>query len=108
MGAIPGRCRARWISSRHAMRGAAMSPLALKTAALLVVDAQRGFTTLCPDELPVPGGVEIVPNINRLLARSWRRIDASQDWHPADHRSFLGRKDNYYPPHCILNTPGAD
>src|SRR5437868_4354077 len=34
---------------------------------LLVVDIQRGFTTLCPEELPVPGGLEIVPNVNRLL-----------------------------------------
>jgi len=75
---------------------------------LLVVDAQQGFTDLCPAELPVPGGVEIVPNVNRLLALAWARIDASQDWHPPDHRSFLGRRDNLYPPHCVAGTPGAD
>jgi nicotinamidase/pyrazinamidase len=75
---------------------------------LLVVDAQRGFTSLCPAELPVPGGLEIVPNVNLLLAKPWRRIDASQDWHPPDHRSFLGHKDNLYPPHCVAGTPGAD
>jgi nicotinamidase/pyrazinamidase len=85
-----------------------MSPLVLNRTALLVVDAQRGFTSLCPDELPVPGGVEIVPNVNRLLAMNWRRIDASADWHPSDHRSFLGRRDNLYPPHCVMNTPGAE
>lgn len=85
-----------------------MSPLDLSRAALLVVDAQRGFTDLCPNELPVPGGTAIVPNVNRLLAFSWRRIDASQDWHPADHRSFQGRQDGYYPPHCVIGTPGAD
>jgi nicotinamidase/pyrazinamidase len=73
-----------------------------------VVDAQRGFTSLCPDELPVPGGLEIVTNINRLLEMTWVRIDASQDWHPPDHCSFLGRRDNLYPPHCVMNTPGAD
>jgi nicotinamidase/pyrazinamidase len=77
-------------------------------SALLVVDMQRGFTTLCPAELPVPGGLEIVPNVNRLLALDWRRIDASQDWHPPDHRSFLGKADNLYPPHCVMNTWGAD
>jgi nicotinamidase/pyrazinamidase len=77
-------------------------------SSLLVVDAQRGFTTLCPQELPVPGGVKIVPNVNRLLELPWARIDASQDWHPPDHRSFLGQKDNLYPPHCVIGTPGAE
>ena len=85
-----------------------MTPERLRTAALLVVDAQRGFTTLCPDELPVPGGLEIVPAVNRLLALPWARIDASQDWHPPDHCSFLGRRDNLYPPHCVQGTPGAE
>jgi nicotinamidase/pyrazinamidase len=75
---------------------------------LLVVDAQCGFTSLCPRELPVPGGLEIVPACNRLLEATWTRIDASQDWHPADHCSFLGRRDNLYPPHCVADTPGAD
>ena len=85
-----------------------MEPIPLRAGALLVVDAQRGFTTLCPAELPVPGGLEIVPAVNRLLELPWRRIDASQDWHPPDHRSFLGRRDNLYPPHCVAGTPGAD
>ncbi len=61
-----------------------------------------------PDELPVPGGLDIVPNVNRLLALPWARIDASQDWHPPDHCSFLGQRDNLYPPHCVMGTPGAD
>jgi nicotinamidase/pyrazinamidase len=80
----------------------------LRTSALLVVDVQQGFTTLCLRELPVPGGLEIVPAINRLLALDWARIDASQDWHPPDHRSFLGQADNLYPPHCVQGTPGAE
>src|SRR5207244_4089662 len=80
----------------------------LHQSALLVVDAQRGFTSLCPAELPVPGGLEIVPAVNRLLERPWARIDASQDWHPPDHCSFLGRRDNLYPPHCVMGTPGAE
>jgi nicotinamidase/pyrazinamidase len=78
------------------------------SSSLLVVDVQQGFTTLCPSELPVPGGLEIVPAINRLLALPWVRIDASQDWHPPDHCSFLGRRDNLYPPHCVQGTPGAE
>lgn len=75
---------------------------------LVVVDAQRGFTELSPDELPVPGGLAIVPAVNQLLELPWLRVDATQDWHPPDHRSFLGRRDNLYPPHCVMGTPGAD
>jgi nicotinamidase/pyrazinamidase len=85
-----------------------MLAIELRSTALLVADAQRGFTTLCPQELPVPGGLEIVPAVNQLLAQVWARIDASQDWHPPDHCSFLGRRDNLYPPHCVMGTPGAE
>jgi nicotinamidase/pyrazinamidase len=85
-----------------------MTPLDIRHSSLLVVDVQKGFTTLCPGELPVPGALEIVPQINRLLALPWARIDASQDWHPPDHRSFLRRRDNLYPPHCVMGTPGAE
>jgi nicotinamidase/pyrazinamidase len=77
-------------------------------SSLLVVDVQQAFTTLCPRELPVPGGLEIVPRVNELLEQPWHCIDASQDWHPADHCSFLGRRDNLYPPHCVAGTPGAE
>src|SRR5262249_35495537 len=85
-----------------------MQSIPLAASALLVVDVQRGFTTLCPDELPVPGGLEIVPNVNRLLERPWLRIDATQDWHPPNHCSFKGQRLDLYPPHCIQNTPGAE
>jgi nicotinamidase/pyrazinamidase len=84
-----------------------MEPIRLAESSLLVVDAQQGFTSLCPQELPVPGGLEIAPAINQLLDLPWGRIDASQDWHPPDHRSFLGQRDNLYPPHCVAGTPGA-
>src|SRR5438093_2240454 len=85
-----------------------MKPIRLSESSLLVVDAQQGFTDLRPQELPVPGGLEIVPRINRLLELPWARIDASQDWHPPDHRSFFGQRDNLYPPHCVMGTPGAE
>jgi nicotinamidase/pyrazinamidase len=85
-----------------------MQPLDPATTGLLVVDVQQGFTTLRPAELPVPGGLEIVPRVNELLALRWKRVDASMDWHPPDHRSFFGRRDNLYPPHCIQGTPGAE
>jgi nicotinamidase/pyrazinamidase len=85
-----------------------VEPVSLRQSGLLVVDVQRGFTELCPEELPVPGGLDIVPAINYLLEWPWARIDASQDWHPPDHCSFFGRRDNLYPPHCVMGTPGAD
>ena len=85
-----------------------MTKLDVNATSLLVVDAQQGFTMLCPKELPVAGGVEIVPNVNRLLGVPWKRIDASQDWHPPNHCSFLGRKLNLYPPHCVMGTPGVE
>jgi nicotinamidase/pyrazinamidase len=82
--------------------------LTFAQSVLLIVDAQQGFSPLCPAELPIPGALEIVPNINRLLDLPWQRIDAGLDWHPPDHCSFFGRRDNLYPPHCIAGTPGAD
>lgn len=85
-----------------------LEPISLDTASLLVVDAQRGFTRECPGELPIPGGHGIVPALNRLLTLSWCRIDASQDWHPANHCSFIGQRDSLYPAHCVMGTPGAD
>lgn len=85
-----------------------MSHLTLPQASLLVVDAQQGFSELCPAELPVPGALALVPRINELLALPWRRVDASQDWHPPNHRSFLHQEDHLYPPHCVAGTPGAD
>lgn len=85
-----------------------MLPIRLSASGLLVVDVQQGFTPLRPAELPIPGGLEIVPNVNALLALTWARIDASQDWHPPNHCSFLGQRDNLYPPHCVIGTPGAE
>jgi nicotinamidase/pyrazinamidase len=58
--------------------------------------------------LPVPGGLEIVPQINALLELPWGRIDATQDWHPPNHCSFVGQRQNLYPPHCVCGTPGAE
>jgi nicotinamidase/pyrazinamidase len=77
-------------------------------SALLVVDVQCGFTELCPAELSVPNSLAIVSVINRLLEMPWQRIDASIDWHPPDHRSFLHQEDGLYPPHCVAGTPGAE
>lgn len=85
-----------------------MATIPLDHSALLVVDAQQGFSPICPAELPIPGALDIVPQINRLLDLPWQRIDASLDWHPPDHCSFFGQRDNLYPPHCIAGTRGAE
>jgi nicotinamidase/pyrazinamidase len=82
--------------------------LSQRTTSLLVVDVQQGFTELCLRELPVPGGLEIVPTVNAILDLPFARTDATQDWHPPDHCSFLGQRDNLYPPHCVAGTPGAE
>ncbi|MDU2872339.1 MAG: nicotinamidase, partial [Pseudomonas aeruginosa] len=38
------------------------------------VDAQKGFTPLCPDELPVPGGDAIGAALNQLASRAALRL----------------------------------
>lgn len=44
------------------------------------VDAQKGFTPLCPEELPVAGGDEIAPQLNEQAAFASVRI-GSKDAH---------------------------
>ena len=86
---------------------------------LLVVDVQNDF---CPSgQLPVPHGDDVVPIINRL-ARRFRHVVLTQDWHPAGHHSFAsshpGRRpfetvtlaygrQILWPDHCVQGTPGA-
>ena len=87
---------------------------------LLVIDVQNDF---CPGgALPVAGGDEVVPVINRL-ARMFPHVILTQDWHPKDHISFAsshpGKEPHdvieteygpqvLWPDHCVRGTPGAD
>jgi nicotinamidase/pyrazinamidase len=87
---------------------------------LFVVDVQNDF---CPGgSLAVPRGDEIVPLVNRLATR-FEHVVLTQDWHPADHRSFAsvhpGRKPYetielgygaqiLWPDHCVQGTAGAE
>ena len=90
--------------------------------ALLIVDVQNGF---CANgNLPVPGGEEVVPEINRLIAEGdYDFIVASQDWHPPHHKSFAsqhagkkpfemgslgGKPQVMWPDHCIQGTRDAE
>ncbi len=71
--------------------------------ALIIVDVQNDF---CPGgALAVGAGDEVVPVLNRLAPR-FGTVVATQDWHPADHRSFAAQG-GPWPPHCIAGTHGA-
>ena len=88
--------------------------------ALVVIDLQNDF---CPGgALAVADGDSIVAPINALMDRFAVRV-LTQDWHPADHRSFA---DNHpgaapfsttqmpygtqvlWPRHCVQGSAGAD
>ena len=83
------------------------------------VDPQRGFTTLCPNELPVSGGDEIAEELNRQAEYADYRL-VSKDNHPADApwRTDDPSKvltpvpgdypnlDVMWPTHCVVGTEG--
>lgn len=83
------------------------------------VDAQKGFTPLCPDELPVPGGEQIAPALNQLAARASLRL-GSKDAHtpqaawvvatPAQMLQPLPlpNADITWVSHCVPGTPGFE
>ncbi len=57
-------------------------PYSKKHIATFDVDAQKCFTPLCPDELPVPGGNTIVDELNAQAELGCVRL-GSKDAHPA-------------------------
>jgi nicotinamidase/pyrazinamidase len=88
--------------------------------ALIIVDVQNDF--LPGGALAVTEGDEVVPIINRL-AKSFGLVVATQDWHPADHKSFASQHENkkpgdkvellgmeqvLWPDHCVQGTKGAE
>ena len=88
-------------------------------SALIVVDVQNCFVT--GGTLPVKGGEEVVPVINKLAA-AFRNIVVTQDWHTPGHASFAsthaGKKPfettklSYgtqvlWPDHCVQGTDDA-
>jgi nicotinamidase/pyrazinamidase len=86
---------------------------------LIVVDVQNCFVE--GGTLPVKGGAEVVPVINKL-ANSFANIVVTQDWHTAGHASFAsahGGKKPFettkltygdqvlWPDHCVQGTEDA-
>ncbi len=71
--------------------------------AFLDVDTQVDFM-LPSGSLYVPGGEQIVPNLQRLMACAQEQgipIISSADAHSPDDPSF-----SEWPPHCVVGTPG--
>jgi len=91
----------------------------MRESCLLVVDAQNDF--MPGGALPVAGGDQVVPAINRLAAR-FENVVLTQDWHPPRHVSFVSSHPGakpfdtielaygaqvLWPEHCVQATPGA-
>lgn len=88
--------------------------------ALLLIDIQNDF--LPGGSLAVPGGDEVIQVANDIQPY-FDLIVATQDWHPANHKSFASNhkgKDVFeeidldglnqvlWPDHCMQGTFGAD
>jgi nicotinamidase/pyrazinamidase len=88
-------------------------------AALIVVDVQNCFVD--GGTLPVKGGAEVVPVINKL-AGAFANVVVTQDWHTKGHASFAsthaGQKpfssvklaygnQVLWPDHCVQGTDDA-
>lgn len=86
---------------------------------LIIVDAQLDF--MPGGSLEVKEGDRIIPVINEIIHR-FDLVIATQDWHPANHKSFAvnhpggkefeiielnGLEQKLWPPHCVQETPGA-
>lgn len=70
----------------------------------------------------MPGANGVIPYINLLMENDYAQIVLTQDWHPADHKSFastngkkVGETINLngipqfmWPDHCVQGTPGAE
>src|SRR6185369_11793740 len=92
---------------------------ASETDVLIVVDVQNDFCA--GGGLAVPEGDAVVPVVN-ALARRFRHIVLTQDWHTAGHASFASSYPGkqpfetvalaygtqvLWPDHCVQNTSGA-
>lgn len=84
------------------------------------VDAQKTFTPLCPEELPVSGGDEIVAALNAQAKYAAYRLGSKDAHHPRadflasdEHPAFSSvdnpvHHDIYWPAHAVVGTSGFD
>lgn len=83
------------------------------------VHTQKTFTPLCPDELPVPEGDQIVAELNAQSEKACLRIGSKEAHHPQaiwvteDSSQMLTsiKGDNVdvrWPPHSIVGTKGFE
>lgn len=87
---------------------------------LVLVDIQNDF--IPGGALAVDKGDEIIPIVN-LLQKKFELVVATQDWHPANHKSFAsnngGKKPGdiidlnglpqiLWPDHCVQGSEGAE
>lgn len=75
-----------------------------KGVASLDVDPQKGFTTVCPDELPVTGGVDIVSELNANANLAEKRT-GSKDWH---NRNAIWLASEDKPQFSVVGEPNSD
>ena len=61
--------------------------------ALIIVDVQNDF--LQAGALAVPQGDEIIDLINKIQSK-YDTVVATQDWHPANHKSFAAMHPQYH------------
>ena len=76
--------------------------------ALIVVDMQNDFLPF--GSLPVTGGDEIIPTINKyieIFKSQVLPIVFTRDWHPEEHSSFI-EQGGKWPIHCVQHTLGAE
>ncbi|UII23111.1 bifunctional nicotinamidase/pyrazinamidase [Fulvivirga ligni] len=88
--------------------------------ALIIVDVQNDFTP--GGALEVEFGDRIIPGINELQSK-FDLVLATQDWHPANHKSFASNHEGkqpyekiklkmldqvLWPDHCVQGTKGAE
>lgn len=91
-----------------------------KNQALIVVDVQNDF--LETGSLPVPEGSKVIPVINKVMPL-FQTVVLTQDWHPAEHKSFASNHEDkkpydvttmpygqqvLWPVHCVQNSKGAE
>lgn len=83
------------------------------------VDAQQGFTPLCPDELPVHDGDKIVDALNLMASKASVRVGSkdahypSAPWVVATHDEMLQptgipNADMTWVSHCVPGTQGFE